>query len=79
MALLHGCRQPFAPVGQRVAGAFHEVEALHRWIPNQVIHREDERIIHQTVDGQSVLVRIDTRYTIVMAFENRPLRVTIPT
>ena len=42
-----------------VAAAFDEVDARHHRIAREGIEREDQRLLHQAMDHQAVLVRVD--------------------
>ena len=44
-----------------IAAAFNKSHARHHRVARQRIEREDQRLLHQAVDDQAMLVRVDVR------------------
>ena len=67
--LLHVPRHRAAPVARGVPGALEEIDARHGRKADEIVHREDERPLHQPVQHQPVLRRIDVGHPAVLALE----------
>ncbi len=72
--VLHGRHCDVAPLHAAVGSALDEVHARHGRKTQNVIHRQDQRAPHQSMDHQPVLVRIDFRRARVMPLEVNPAR-----
>ena len=57
------------PFHARVGGAFEEVDVVLAREAHEVLHREDELLVDETVDHQTVLGRVDMGRAAVVTFE----------
>ena len=71
MGLLHRRGGDLQPVGQGVARALKEVEPGHRRVAHQVVHRELQGLLHQSVNDQPMGIRIDVRNASMVTFKEQ--------
>jgi hypothetical protein len=71
VCLLDIARHRTAPVARGVAGTLEEVDARYRREADEIVHREDEGPLHQPVQHQPVLRRVDVRHATVLTLEDR--------
>ena len=73
MVELEGIELGGSPLHAAIGGAFDEMNSRYRWESLDIFHREQEGSLHQTVDQEPVLGRIDQRQASVITLEKQPV------
>jgi hypothetical protein len=63
-----------APLHAAIGRAFDEMNPRDLRETHDVLHRKDQRALDQTMDHQSVLIRIDVRPPRMIALEEQAVR-----
>ena len=74
MGVLHRGHRDVGPLHPGVGATLDEMDSRNRWQTHQIIHREDHRGLHQSVDHETVLGGVDVVPPLVVALEVKPGR-----